>query len=315
MTCRIVILTMTIMAALFCILPDTASFAGMARYGYDELDRLKWTQYEDGTVISYDYDQVGNRTAKSTYMSNITNFTITATTFGSGTVIPSGTITVPAGSSQFYVFEAQPGTYLVQLLVDGVSVGNVPYYTFANITANHSLTASFLIPDGDVNMDGQVDILDARMALQVADGIIPLTPEILVHGDVFPLVNGKPAPDGKITTDDANLILSKAMGSVSWDSSTAAPVQPCGNYPARLGRTSPVNYLSIQAAYNAAADGDTVQGQEMEYIGSLNLDKAISVTLDGGYNCEYTDNPGMTTINGTLLIGAGTVTLKNIQIR
>ena len=315
MPCRIGMLVLTILAAFFCPLSVTAPFAGSARYGYDELDRLKWTQYEDGTVISYDYDQVGNRTAKNTYMSNVTNFTITATTFGSGTVIPSGTITVPAGSSQFFVFEAQPGTY-VQLLVDGVSVGNVPYHTFANITANHILTASFLpLPDGDVNMDGPVDIVDAQIALQVASGTIPLTPEILAHGDVFPLVNGKPAPDGKITIDDVNLILSKATGGVSWDSSTAPPVQPCGNYPARLGRTLPVNYLSIQSAYNAAADGDAVQGQGIEYIGSLNLDRAISVSLDVGYNCEYTDNPGMTTINGTLLIGAGTVTLKNIQIR
>jgi|GEM_PF-4883959 len=305
MPCRIGILVLTILA-FFCLLSVTATFAGSARYGYDELDRLKWTQYEDGTVISYDYDQVGNRTAKSTYMSNVTNFTITATTFGSGTIIPSGTITVPAGSSQTFVFEAQPGT-CVQLIADGVPVGNVPYYTFANITANHSLTASFLLPDGDVNMDGQVDIDDARIALQVVNGIIPLTPEILAHGDVFPLVNGKPAPDGKITIDDANLILSKAMGGVSWDSSTAPAVQPCGNYPARLGRTSPVNYLSIQSAYNAAADGDTIQGNMYDHYESLRLDRNISVTLDGGYSCDYSSITGNLTIKGDMIISNGNI--------
>jgi hypothetical protein len=37
------------------------------KYIYDDLNRLKWAKYEDGTVIEYIYDEVGNREQKVTF--------------------------------------------------------------------------------------------------------------------------------------------------------------------------------------------------------------------------------------------------------
>jgi len=83
------------------------SFAdtGSARFGYDELNRLKWVQYEDNTVISYEYDKAGNRTQKQTYTSGGATFNITAGVVGNGTVTPSGAIPVPSGSNQTVYIE------------------------------------------------------------------------------------------------------------------------------------------------------------------------------------------------------------------
>ena len=66
-------------------------------------------------------------------------------------------------------------------------------------------------PTGDVNGDGVVDIQDALIVLQAAVGLIPITPVILLQGDVAPLVGGVPSPDGRLDVLDALVILRKAV--------------------------------------------------------------------------------------------------------
>jgi hypothetical protein len=69
---------------------------------------------------------------------------------------------------------------------------------------------------GDLNGDGVIDILDALRALQIAVELKAATPQEIVRGDVAPLVNGKPSPDGKITIGDAVVILRRAIGLIFW---------------------------------------------------------------------------------------------------
>jgi hypothetical protein len=70
--------------------------------------------------------------------------------------------------------------------------------------------------NGDLNGDGNVDIGDALLALQVSIGLVQTaTFEQLLRGDVAPLVTHVPVPDGKIRIDDAVLILQKAIG-IEW---------------------------------------------------------------------------------------------------
>ncbi len=65
------------------------------------------------------------------------------------------------------------------------------------------LSLPALASDGDLapggGRDGQVIIADVMIALRYALGLIPEVPaEGLHHGDIAPLVNGIPAPDGSI---------------------------------------------------------------------------------------------------------------------
>jgi hypothetical protein len=52
--------------------------------------------------------------------------------------------------------------------------------------------------------------------MRVAVGVTEPTPEQRQRGDVAPLVNGKPAPDGRIDLGDAVVILRKVVGLVTW---------------------------------------------------------------------------------------------------
>jgi thermitase len=72
-------------------------------------------------------------------------------------------------------------------------------------------TVRVVFPDGSFSGSGAVTLADALKALRIATGIISPTPEELLHGDVAPLVNGVPAPDGKIDINDVLLILRRVL--------------------------------------------------------------------------------------------------------
>jgi sulfur carrier protein ThiS len=71
------------------------------------------------------------------------------------------------------------------------------------------------IPDGKITGNATVTIGDALRTLQIAVGLIAPTPIDLIHGDVAPLLNGKPAPDGIIDSRDALIILRAVAGLVT----------------------------------------------------------------------------------------------------
>jgi hypothetical protein len=50
---------------------------------------------------------------------------------------------VPYGTSQTFAITKSPGFHIVDVLVDGTSVGAVSSYTFSSVTADHTIAASF----------------------------------------------------------------------------------------------------------------------------------------------------------------------------
>ncbi|MBT0662705.1 fibronectin type III domain-containing protein [Geobacter pelophilus] len=69
---------------------------------------------------------------------------------------------------------------------------------------------------GDISGDGYVDISDVMLALRIAVGKVNATSEQLACGDVAPVKNGVVAPNGKIDTGDAIVMLSKVVGKIAF---------------------------------------------------------------------------------------------------
>jgi hypothetical protein len=69
--------------------------------------------------------------------------TITATAGAGGSISPSGNIGVLGGSSQTFTFAANDGYTIADVKIDGESVGAVAGYTFENVTADHTIAATF----------------------------------------------------------------------------------------------------------------------------------------------------------------------------
>ena len=53
-------------------------------------------------------------------------------------------------------------------------------------------------------------------------------------------------------------------------------------------------YASIQAAYDAAADGESIQVRSGAYVESIYIDDVINkeVLLEGGYDCSFVSLSG-----------------------
>jgi hypothetical protein len=98
-----------------------------------------------------------------------------------GTISPSTVQDVVYGNSMTFTITPNSGYQIADVLVDSSSVGPVSTYTFTNVTANHTIAASFtattpVVKPGDVNDDGTVTMLDVLLAARAAVGIAPLTP-------------------------------------------------------------------------------------------------------------------------------------------
>jgi PKD repeat protein len=91
-----------------------------------------------GAVDNYIFESVlADRTIAASFAIN--TYTITATATSGGSITPSGAVAVTYGASQAFTWSPNPGFTLLDVLVDGVSVGAVSTYTFDNVSTSHTI--------------------------------------------------------------------------------------------------------------------------------------------------------------------------------
>ena len=80
----------------------------------------------------------------------VVQYTITATAGPNGSISPSGNVTVNAGGSRTFTFNANSGYHIDTVTVDGrvISVSGSSY-TFSNVQANHTIHVTFAENSGD----------------------------------------------------------------------------------------------------------------------------------------------------------------------
>jgi hypothetical protein len=117
--------------------------------------------------------------------------TITASAGSGGSINPSGTVYVSYGQNQAFSIVPNAGYHVADVLVDGSSVGAVTSYTFNNVIASHSISASFAIntftitasagsggsisPSGSVSVnygDSQTFTITANTGYHIVDVVV-----------------------------------------------------------------------------------------------------------------------------------------------
>ncbi|HIJ88177.1 MAG TPA: hypothetical protein HPP97_10945, partial [Desulfuromonadales bacterium] len=95
-----------------------------------------------GAVASYTFSSISaNHSISATFAINV--YTITASAGSGGSII--GPATATYNSSATYTITPSAGYYIAGVTVDGVAVGAVASYTFTNVTANHTIAATFAV--------------------------------------------------------------------------------------------------------------------------------------------------------------------------
>ncbi|RJR17616.1 MAG: hypothetical protein C4581_07790 [Nitrospiraceae bacterium] len=83
----------------------------------------------------------------------------------------------------------------------------------------------------------------------------------------------------------------------------------------KLSGTSAGYYLSLQAAYDEASNGDTIQAAAVVFNENLYIDQNKSVAIDGGYNGTFTSSSGSTTIQGNMSVAGGGLAIGNVVLQ
>ena len=99
-----------------------------------------------GQVSSYTFDNINADHIIETQFA-INRYTITATLTGKGAISPEGSVELAHGTNQSYEIFQNNGYRIADVKVDGISVGVVENYVFANVNQDHAIEASFeLVP-------------------------------------------------------------------------------------------------------------------------------------------------------------------------
>ena len=144
------VMDITSASAMSSIVPGIAGgFANNVTFGRNWPDG--WTTYNGYFGDSFVYTTAladSERQQLETYLVNRlttsgTTHTITASAGAGGTISPAGAVMVTPGANQTFAITPDSGYAISAVTVDGGSVGAVASYTFTNVTASHTIQATF----------------------------------------------------------------------------------------------------------------------------------------------------------------------------
>ncbi len=148
----------------FSIVPDP---------GYRVFD-VRVNQVSQGPIMSYRFEDVQADQAIEAQFELIPTFDILSSAGPGGTISPLGSTLVKEGDNQGFQITPDPGFKVLDVLVDGNSVGKVLNYTFTNVSGPHSIEVSFEKGDGLqrvvlVNADTEEDIGEIRDGREILE--------------------------------------------------------------------------------------------------------------------------------------------------
>jgi hypothetical protein len=118
------------------------SFSIIANTGYHIVDVVV-NGVSQGAVASYDFvNVVAVHSITASFAIN--TYTLMVTQGANGVIAP-GTTNVNYGSNNTFSVTPAPGYHIVDVVVDDVSQGVIPTYTFSNVVSVHMITATFAI--------------------------------------------------------------------------------------------------------------------------------------------------------------------------
>ncbi|PCJ60544.1 MAG: hypothetical protein COA79_08200 [Planctomycetota bacterium] len=98
-----------------------------------------------GAISSHTFSSVNaNHTFEADFSIDKLSYIITVNTIGSGTINPSGNVSVDHGFDQLFSFTPNSGFHIGDVKFDGVSVGALSSFIFSTVLSNHTLTVDFV---------------------------------------------------------------------------------------------------------------------------------------------------------------------------
>ncbi len=265
-------------------------------FQYDGLDRLQQAQsssYGGNGVLWYDYSQIGNIKLKEGVTYDYTGpkpHAVKSTSNG---------ITYAYDDNGNMVSESQGS--VVYRKID-YNYDNMPQ----SVTINNTATTSFVYDGAGARVKKNTSTGSSIYLGKLYECKEGTCTKYIFGGDTrLAMKNGTDVLYYHQDHLGSTLAVSNNRGTQQY---------PCSSKPVRIAAATPRYFDTIQAAYNAAADGDVIQTRAGTFAENLELNRNISVTLSGGYDCGYAGRLQNAQLVGMLSDNAGTLTIESFDI-
>jgi len=262
-----------------------------------------FTGYSGGsTDAAFSMDT--NRDVTATFTSK--TCTITASAGAHGSITPTAIYNY--GSSPIYSVTPDTGYHITDITIDGTphAVSNPKQFshTFSDVAGDHSISTTFAIDTFSVNL-GRCISGPSTVAYNDTP-TYTFTPGYSVAATV----NGTP-----VTVTNNSYTYTTGI-TENQTITVVFTVEPIGiSAPAKLIRgLTVIDKQTVQDAYNVAESGDVILLRGGTVTGDLLADRAINVSIKGGYEATYS-NSCTSTKTGRITIKAGTVRVEYMAVR
>ena len=252
-----------------------------------------------GAVTSFTFTNVQIDHTISVTFDN--NYPITASAGAHGTISPSGTVNVLCGSNQAFTIAPDPNHHVLDVLVDGISVGPVTSYTFTNVTAAHTIAASFAI-------DNIISVASGNWsaASTWSDGLVPTAADTVI------IANGT-----TVTIDVAavcrRLVVGQGTsGVLQFEATTARTLTVGADVTVAAGGTFQSATTGAQAGHSLSLAGNLTNNGTLDFSTSGNAAGA-GITFTGATSTTFTGTGGTTDIR-TLAINKGASSANVLEL-
>ena len=273
--------------------------------------------YEIGTVTvngnsvvldannSYTIENVTTNQNINVTFNQIT-YTIVASAGNGGTITPNGNVNVNCGEGQTFAIAANNGYRILDVTVDGQSVGAIESYTFENVVANHSISATFIaVLNIEINADAEggsvsptgTQTLDAGESFTFS-----VTPEpcyeigtVTVNGNTVVLdANNSYTIENVTTNQNINVTFNQITYTITASAENGGTITPSGVVNVNCGESKAFT-ISANEGYmisDVLVDGQSVGTQSSYTFTNVDANHTISVTF-----AEIPDNHIVITVN------------------
>ena len=254
----------------------------------------------NGTAVTLDANNqytINNITSNQNI--NVTfnqlSYTITATAGNGGTINP-GTTTVNCGESQTFAIAANAGYRIVNVTVDGQNQGAIESYTFSNVTANHTISATFIaVLTIDVTADADGGSVSPTGTQTIDEGesfTFTVTPETCYEiGNVT--VNGTAVTLDANSQYTINNITSNQNINVTFNQLSYTITATAGNGGTINPGTTTVNCGGSQTYTITPSEGFMISDVRVDNqsVGSISSYSFTNVTADHTISATFVEIP------------------------
>ena len=245
-----------------------------------------------GAISSYTFNNVtANHTISASF--SIITYTISTSAGAGGSITPSGSVSVSHGTSKTFTITPNNGYGVTNVLVNGAPLGAVSSYTFNNVTANHTISASFAVntftinasagaggsisPSGAVAVSGganQTFTITTNTGYRIADVLVDGSSVGALASFTFTNVNSSHTISATFRANAYTIIASAGVG---------GSISPSGSVTANHG-TNQTFTITPNTGYvilNVVVDGSSVGSVSSYTFSNVNAGHAISATFAG----------------------------------